>query len=61
MEEVDRTELCIRTLEAEEVIHCPLAIWIWITSSSMTEGIGEVECEEIRRAKGMEVGELVVC
>ena len=62
MEEVDGRELWSRTLEVEEVIHCPLVIWIQMTSSSFTaEGIGEAACEEISRAKGMVAGELVVC
>ena len=45
---MDGRKICTRTLEAEEVIHCPLAIWIrMISSLSMAEGVGEVGCEEI--------------
>ena len=55
-------ELCTKTCEAEKVIHCPLVIWIQMTSSSATvEGVGKVGCEEIQRAKGMGEGESVVC
>ena len=51
-----------KTREDKEVIHWPSAIWIWITSlSSMVEGTGEAEHEEIRRAKGTGEGESVVC
>ena len=56
------SEFWTRTLEADEVIQWPSEIRIWMTFSlSMVEGIGEVGCEEIQRAKGMGEGELVVC
>ena len=52
MEVVDGRELCTRTLKAEEVIHCPLVIWISMTSSSsMAEGIGDAGHEEVSMAK----------
>ena len=45
---VDGMELCTKTHEAEEVIHCPSVIWIQMTSSSAAvEGVREVGCEEI--------------
>ena len=58
---MDGMELCTRTREVEEVIHCPSVIWIRMTSSSATaKGVGEAGCEEIQRAKGMGERELVV-
>ena len=54
----------MRTREAEEVIHCPSATWMQMTSLSVTEeGVGEEGRDEIRRARGMGEGEvwILVC
>ena len=63
MEGEQEHECWTRTREDEEVIHCPLVVWIQMTSSlvvsSATEvGAGEAGCEEIQRARGMAGGEL---
>ena len=48
-----------RTLDAEEVIHGPLAIWIWMTLSVFTGlVVGEGGGDEMQRAKGMVAGDV---
>ena len=62
MEGEQEHECWTRTREDEEVIHCPSAIWMQMTWSSIVSlatgvGTGEAGREEIRRARGMAGGE----
>ena len=55
--EEDR-ECWTRTLDAEEVIHWPLVIWIWMTSLVFTGlVVGEGDGDEMQRAKGKVAGD----
>ena len=48
-----------RTLDAEEVIHWPSVIWIWMTLSVFTGlVVGEGGRDEMQRAKGMAAGDV---